>query len=269
MVIAGGRPAIAGNRSNESDVTYVRAEDSEGVSWPEPVSCALFGGGDARLALVGDLPALCQGTWFVRALDLAGEAWGSRETYATGSFSAANASPALCVVGDRPAISYYANGRLVYVRADDAEGQGWGISVVVDDQDSAVGGSRLLVVDGHPAIVYYYPTLGSLKYVRALDAEGSAWGGAHVLALAQGAPLGLILADNRPAILYQAQSGVFRLRCLIANDPAGASWSFPTQVANLGGREYVTSFALVDGGPAVSTFEGGGEDRELHYAAYY
>jgi PKD repeat protein len=271
LAVADGRPAIAGSNGS-GDVMYVRAEDSTGASWPEPTSSALSGGGDVRLALVGGLPALCRATTYVRALDLAGEAWGMRVDYATGAFSAAEANPALSVVAERPAVSYYVNGRLAYVRADDAAGQGWSVSTVIDDQDSAAGGSRLLVVGGRPAIAYYYPTLGTLKFVRALDAEGSAWGDAQVLALAvvYDAPLGLILVDDRPAILYKGQDVLHHLQCLIANDPAGASWSFPMQIgALLGSSEGETCFALVDGGPAVSATAGGGDERRLHYAAYY
>lgn len=266
LAVVDGRPAIAGF-NNTNDVAYIRADDSDGTSWPEADYVTVDSFGDGSFALIGGAPALCRGIFYIRAIDPAGAAWGDRVRYASGTTVPTSAYPSMCVVDDRPAISYYVNGHLAYARADDAEGQAWGLSTVIDDQESATGGSQLLVVNGNPAVAYYYPTLGTLKYVRALDAEGSSWGEPQVLALAPEAPYGLILVDNRPAILYKDLSGLFSLHCLIANDPDGASWSFPMLVA--GGYGVGISFALVDGGPAVSTTQGGGEDAELHYAAYY
>jgi PKD repeat protein len=121
-------------------------------------------GGDVALRL--SMACRLVGTITTARLDLAGGSWESMVRYATGSFTAADANPALCVVADRPAISYANGARL---RAGRRRGR----------QDRAFNryrrpGQRLatrpLVVGGHPAIAYL-PDAGHLKYVRALDAK--------------------------------------------------------------------------------------------------
>jgi hypothetical protein len=268
MAFIDGRPAIVKSWPAGGLVTFTRAEDSEGAVWPAtPASCTIFAGNSqTSLAMLGGLPTLCRGKFFVQALDLDGTAWNEPVVFPSGSLDQDDANPLLCDVEDRPAISYYGNGRLLYVRADDAEGQSWGVSIAVDDQDSAKGASRLLVVNGRPAIAYHDATVGALKYVRALDELGSSWEAGRVLA-PRGVPYGLILLDDRPAILYRDTADK-TLHCLIANDPAGASWSFPQLVTAIETRDTSPSFAQVDGGPAASFLEDG-DIHWLHYAAYY
>ena len=259
-----GRPATACNS------WYFRAEDSQGSAWPAPSMFSLSGTGGVSCALVEGLPALSRDIHYQRAADLAGESWGEVVEFAHGQFDSNKAQPSLSMVSGRPAISYRlgageedSSASLMYVRSADEEGGQWGVSVAVDDSGNAGYWSQLVVVDGHPAIAYYDGTLGALRYVRALDAEGSAWGASRRLAL-DGRPRGMILVDDRPAIVFRRAGG---LECIVANDPAGASWGLPALIATEV-KDDSASVALIDGFPAV-TYLNEGLSRRLHYVAYY
>ena len=73
----------------------------------------------------------------------------------------------LAVVKGNPAISYYANTDLNYVRASNASGSRWGTPVTVDSAGDVGACTSLAIVNGKPAISYYDSTHADLKFAIA------------------------------------------------------------------------------------------------------
>jgi hypothetical protein len=94
----------------------------------------------------------------------------------------------LAVIAGRPAIAFYdrEGQRLLYIRAEDAEGSVWPSSVVTIEAggigiDSGIS-PILMEVDGRPAVVYGEAGLTDrVMYKRADDTDGTSWPGAGVL----------------------------------------------------------------------------------------
>lgn len=124
---------------------------------------------------------------FVRALDALGADWAAPVPLS--SSGNAHAHTSLVVVDGFPAVSFQwiswfpaidAGGVLMYKRATDATGAGWGETKVLNadpfNHDYLGAYNSLAVVDGVPAISYRSDMYKSLRYIAALDAGGEAWG---------------------------------------------------------------------------------------------
>ncbi|MCD6282137.1 PQQ-binding-like beta-propeller repeat protein [bacterium] len=172
------------------------------------------------------------------------------------------------VVNGSPAISYYGNGDLKYVRASDASGGSWDDPVTVDGAGASVGYySSLAVVNGHPAVSYLDITNDKLKYVRANDANGTSWD-APVTVDSVGdvswfAGNSLACVDGKPAIAYYEYDND-DLKYIRADDANGSCWGTAITVDNEGGVGLDASLAVVNGYPAVSYYDG--TNRDLKYA---
>jgi len=160
--------------------------------------------------------------------------------------------PSLAVVDGRPAISYcnFSEGALMFVRAEDADGEAWGAPYTVDDEGQAGYFSSLAVVGGTPAIAYCEYESGSLKYVRASDAAGDSWGTPVVAAAGAGAEyINLATAGNEPAILYY---NWFAGDLMFALSAGGSTWNAPVTVDSAGIVGKHASLAIVNGFPAAT-----------------
>ena len=95
---------------------------------------------------------------------LSGASWGTPVTIDSSGDVGLNNS--LALIGGYPAISYYdkTNENLKYIRANDASGSTWGVSMLVDGAggDNVGEYTSLAEVNGSPAISYR----GSLRFAR-------------------------------------------------------------------------------------------------------
>ena len=267
LVAVNGNPAICYVDSTNDDIKFVRAANSTGTSWGDPV--VAFNGGSLTsfstpsMAVVNGNPAITAkdsapasgNLKFVRATDASGTGWGAAVSVDSslniGQFSS------LAVVAGFPAVSYYAGSGLdlKYVRATDASGTAWGTPVTIDSTDDVGQYTKLVVVNGNPAISYYDVTNGDLKYVRATNSTGSAWGTPITVASSSdvGQYASMAVVNGNPAIsYYDATSG--NLKYSRATDANGATWSTAT-LDSTGDVGQHTSLAVINGFAAISYYD--------------
>ena len=274
MSVINGNPAIAYNRqtSGASGLTYMRANDTTGTTWPgigNGVVVDHTGGAGSgnfcSLTTVNGNPAISyydassgqKHLKYVRATDASGTTWGSPLTVDPTANDVGQYTT-LVVVNGNPAISYYdvTNGDLKYVRATDASGTTWGTPVVVASTGDVGSHASMVVVDGNPAISYYDLTNGDLKFVRASDASGTTWGSPLSVDTTGnvGQYTSLAIITGKPAIsYYDVTNG--NLKYVQADDVDGTSWTSP-QTWDNNGLNFVGAntslIAVASGAPAVS-----------------
>ncbi len=215
------------------------------------------------LAVIAGYPAIsyssdyCRELRYIRATDALGSSWGVPITvYSTAIFGNLGAHSSLNVINGYPAISCCdENGRLMFVRAGDAQGATWN-NPVRPDIDSAGWHSSLCIVNGHPAISYYdIRSLNEdLKYVRALDPDGVTWDTPLILDSVGNTGVGTSLAviDGNPAVSYYDESNC-ELMYIRALDANGSSWDNPQAVDAIGDVANLDRSTLVEvsGNPAI------------------
>lgn len=192
MRVVAGRPAIACilvDTSGTAQLAYVRANNTSGASWSAPVLLTNLAHQVREMAVVGNHPAICyidaSGVLaYVRAANPEGSVWlppvqitASNLTQppnpAVRSFSAS-----MCDFHGTPAITYYhSEGKLFYLRADDAAGTSWRTPVVLSEGGYPYyGGSKLTIVNDRPA-ASFLSLLPSgapnpLQFITAADVTG-------------------------------------------------------------------------------------------------
>ena len=172
----------------------------------------------------------------------------------------------LAIVNGNPAMSYYIGSDindLKYVRATDARGSSWGIPVTVDSAGIAGWYTSLAVVNGNPAIAYYYSGNGygtddtALRYARAYDANGAAWDNPVTVdspVLMDYYSNSLAVVNGNPAIAYYDADNR-NLKYVRAKDAEGDSWEIPIIVdgsGDVGGYAFLT---VVSGNPTISYYD--------------
>ncbi len=211
-------------------------------SWSEPVQVvdeSGLGGSLGRYTgLVENNGALGMATidahnrlvW-VRATDADGNAWDVPVNVLPLGTYAHDLSVA--IVNGNPAIAYTlgivgtATEGLMYVRANDPNGQSWGTPVAVDLAADSGLEPDLEVVNGKPAIAYWRDDtfFTTTHYVQASDADGQAWGAPVQVsgntffgALAPD----LEVVNGHPAVAYHTSAGLLYRR---ASDADGSAWA--------------------------------------------
>lgn len=185
-----GRPAICSLRQ-ETQFSYVRANDSNGTSWPQPQDLAPTSQNDINPVLI---------------------------------------TTDLLTVNGRPAVTYFDNSStdLKYVRAADQDGTGW-LAIQTLDANGYTGRfPSMTIVDSNPAICYENQDDSDLMYIRAQDPDGSAWGPPKSIDSFgfQGYRPSLELVAGVPAVAYH-DVGLKDLRMLMAVDAQGHQWGTP------------------------------------------
>jgi hypothetical protein len=110
--------------------------------------------------------------------------------------------------------------------------------------------SKLLVVNGNPAIVYY--DAGDLKYIRSIDIYGTAWGTPVTLEAVGdvGQSFSIQIINGNPAVsFYDATNG--DLKYVRSLDASGTSWGTPIIVDAVGNVGGDNSLQVVNGNPAI------------------
>jgi PKD repeat protein len=274
--VANGYPAIAYHDSTDASLKYVRATDVDGVSWGLPLTVdgelgdpkGLY----ASMCIVNGFPAISYyqssagRLYYVRANNANGSSWGT--PMRADPFNAdLGMWTSLQVVNGNPAISYFEisfDGRLRYVRADDANGSSWETTPLVLDWSTNTGRySCMYVVNGNPAICYV-DGADQPNYIRALDASGTTWDSNICLnypSWARYPKLGVF--GGKPIIVYQEGGDLVYLS---ANDADGTTWAAPTIVEADSGSGGYCSLQIVNAHPAISYYDG--TNGNLKYAYY-
>jgi len=172
-------PAIC--LSNASGLTYIRANDSLGNTWGNPLPLTSGEIKSSSMALIGGKPAIAFADAgmlkYIYATDERGEGW-SRIISVEGEIAVDDGVISLAEVNGLPAIAFYDRAetgyRVKYVVAEDVNGGSW-VHVNVAEPDRAKPVICLAEVAGRPAIVYGKWNSTELIYIRANDAMGTSW----------------------------------------------------------------------------------------------
>lgn len=267
LVEVDGRPAIAYYNSSSGDLEYVRANDSNGSSWPLPIRVDGLSdnvGIDASLAVIDGVPAISYQSpndgviHYAWASDAAGTTWNT--TSVDGSLTQYSKQTSLASVLGKPAIAYRneTSGTLRYAYlsgSDPSIASDW-TKVNVDTTGNVGMHPSLEVVNGRPAIAYYDFSNSDLKFARAGDAAGASWPAGNLITVEAssddvGTHASLAVVGGRPAISYlDATAG--NLKWAVASDANGSAWSsivVDSALANVGAHSSQTS---LDGLPAIA-----------------
>jgi len=275
LELVNGHPAVSYIHMEE--LMYVRATDTLGTTWGEPVVVDGQGINPCNsLTVVNGHPAIAYYSWeddklkYVRATDPNGDSWGEPLTVADADvFNGSDKDLlSLVMINGNPAIAY--EGRepegLVYVRADDANGDSWGSPVQVAVLYTQHRCS-MAEVNGKPAISYWDQWDGCLlKYVQANDDEGNTWGSPIALEYMDGGKSSLAVINGYPAIMYPgSEDDISVLKYVRALDSNGDAWGSPLIVESelpVGGAP---SLAIINGRPAIAYLAFSESNQTLRY----
>lgn len=115
--------------------------------------------------------------------------------------------------------------------------------------------TKMLVVNGKPAICYLDHLRTSLHYTRALDADGTVWGPGVTLDITDnvGMYISFQLINGNPAVAYNDFTNR-ALKFVRATDIDGTAWGTP-QSMDIGNSKQFTSLREVNGKPAISYYD--------------
>jgi hypothetical protein len=172
-----------------------------------------------------------------------------------------NATPlTLLEVDGHPAIAYYRQGALYYVRASEPEGPSWGSPgpTQLDGQAGQTRGMHLsmALIAGHPAVAYYDFSNALLRYLRADSADGSTWLDPGVSLGVPGHYNSLAEIDGKPMIGF-ANPADNHIYLAWSSNPTGADgWSIAAPTSEAPATESPLWLAAVDGLPALAYYNG-------------
>lgn len=187
LILVAGRPAMAyvdNTFGFSGQLRFLRANDSTGASWPAAgVIVTNVAGYRPSLALIGGMPAIAFFDYarnrlsFTIASNAAGTAWSPAVTVHCCQFSSPNVT--LIDAGGIPAVLYNeengASQRVVYRRADDAQGTNWSSAGYTPLEYSGYL-PALGVCDGRPFALWNGVSYEQgLRYSQGLDAAGTQW----------------------------------------------------------------------------------------------
>ncbi len=281
-VIVDGNPAVAYRQS--SAVYYVRALDSDGATWDEPVEIPCIGGEpgfDNSLAIVSGNPAVTTSVSFMieggridyaRAQNSTGSVWNALVQIWDDATIAPPPS-SLCVVNGNPAAAFaedFAGNDLLYIRATDTSGDTWPGTPVVAAAgviENSANSCDMKIVKGNPAIAVVTDNwLGDLCYVRALDENGASWGTPKTLYEYTDVAAMAVVSSNPAVVWFTSGELPHALKYKRSNDEEGSEWgsevTLDDWVDTVGGH---IGFSVISGRPAVAYADDVEGNRCLHY----
>lgn len=214
LMIAGGRPLIGYYSNTDEAPKIVQAADPRGDAWNAPSAVAPLGEGydysdTFSFAVVDGRPAIALRTsgtelaypalMYAQALDATGQTWDAPVIIDIGQ---SGGELSLREIAGRPAVAYYKDRALKFMRAEDAAGHQWGEPATVAgglDTFWSLHTIRLLEVDGKPAIIYRD---GGFIYVEATDETGASWGAAESSGALTGSYNFAAVVGGCPALSY-------------------------------------------------------------------
>lgn len=118
----------------------------------------------------------------------------------------------------------------------------------------------MVVVDGNPAVAYYYSSNSSLRFIRATDANGYAWGSAVTINNDSGNEVGMhasmAIVDGYPATSFWRGYPHKDIMYARATNAAGSAWGSAVTVSTRS-TDYGTRLRVIDGRPAIAFVESG------------
>lgn len=243
------RPAIA--YDSIGSLEYVRALDSNGLQWGNPVTVATESVDKIEMLIVDGRPAVAYNTGdgrllYARANDADGTSWPAPVTIFSAGFGINDFS--LAMIGSVPAVAARNDtDDIGYLAADDSTGSAWNSSAAVLVVNNSNEGLSLTEVSGNPAISYPWDNgeasnsttfMSEVRYVRAGDASGSSWGSIVSVqsfgTFDRPVDTGLHVVDGNPSIFYVLSEGgtTFRRAPFFARatDGTGTAWGSPVDV---------------------------------------
>ena len=186
-------PAVAFTNNGNGQLFYIRADDTDGTSWPSTSNFVATVGGMPSLIDFGGVPAVAfyggsSDLVFKLAIDPDGASWAASFTVdATGNVGQ---YPSLIDLAGHPAISYWdqTNVKYKYAYSFNTTGTNWSLQTVDGDVASAGFYSSLAVIDGFPAIAYRGSGSSGafIRVKRALNNMGTNWSAAPITILTSG-----------------------------------------------------------------------------------
>lgn len=115
--------------------------------------------------------------------------------------------------------------------------------------------TKMLVVNGRPAICFLDQLRTGVYYTRALDANGTTWGPAVTLDIAGdlGTYISFQIVNGNPAAVYY-NTITRELKFVRAIDVDGATWNTPQTVDAIDAKQF-SSLQEVNGKPAISWYD--------------
>ena len=205
---------------------------------------------------------------YVRANDPRGETWGTpirvneMESDSV-SLLIVNGNPAISCVAEEGYYDYFIN----YMRALDVDGITWGNPIIPEGESyGEYLDCTMSVVNGNPAISYFWKGPNDLKYMRAKDPTGSTW--EAPLTVDSEGTVGLYCSmtviHGYPAVSYLDGTNN-SLKYVRATDADGNNWREPVTVDDNNIYSGCTYLKAINDYPAISYVT----DSELRFAIYY
>ncbi|MBP6574136.1 MAG: T9SS type A sorting domain-containing protein [Flavobacteriales bacterium] len=139
--------------------------------------------------------------------------------------------------------------RIVWVRANDAEGSDWPAPIFIGAPGIQGAGLSMMEVNSRPAIAFFQGN--RLMYVRANDPNGDAWGTPVMIDSVANSVLDHVasmdIVNGKPAIAYVDHPSAQYVQAL---DPDGTSWASPVVIPGLAAGRLVLE--VVNGNPAIA-----------------
>lgn len=278
-----GKPAVMYERASLSLVDYEQAQDAAGTMWAgttQPVIAASTF--QYSLKVVNGFPAASYGVTlgpgdselrYRRATEADGtSAWGSEVTIDTDSGANIGTTSSLEIVNGLPAVIYCdnSNGRLLYKRSPDSNGDAWGAVEELSAAGSSTGiANQLLMIGANPAS-FFCRTSARVCYTRANSSSGDDWPvdppAIEDTTFINATVFGGGVYQNLPCVAYLDFSNK-KLLFLLAKDELGAEWNTPEIIAGYSASGIPEgSFLIVNGKPALAWNEASSDT--IHYAIY-
>jgi len=174
----------------------------------------------------------------------------------------------MLVIAGSPAVSYYSDQKLYFVRASDTEGGIWGTpspmaldgNVVTD-----VGQyNSLALIGGSPAIAYFDGTNFDLKYIRADSGDGTSWLSPNVIVdgtggVNVGQDCSLAEVNSRPVISYYDAVAISPALAYNTDVNGAGLWTYYAFSAPTAGYAG-TAVVSLNNRPAVAYWDGTSSD---------
>jgi len=277
LAIVDGHPAITMFDASSNFLVYMRATDSGGNLWGDPMVLdnTVGAGLHTSLAVIDGKPAVSyyvsgpNEVRYLRADDAQGTSWTNAPVVIDGPINLAP-NTSLYYVDGNPAVAYAdaGAGTLKYRRATSGAGTGdtaadWVDAPLTLDASGDVGGyPSPKVISGNPAITYWDINNLEALYRRAVNTTGATAGNWPV-APARCSPAGVVVGgytsllevNGRPAVSFfeVAVGSLQYIRASTSSGAVTADWPLVTvQVASGGSAGQYNSLALVNGRPAIS-----------------
>ena len=238
LEIVSGNPAVL--MANSSEVLFLRAGDSTGSTWGQPISLGVLPGTPAAidLGVFGGRPLAAilsqQAVQISRAGDANGDAWPActdavPDPNPTSPWGGPYSHCELVDVGGIPGIGYVAseglnnaNYRIMFVMADDSAASGWNSAQSVTELNPVAPFISFHTVSEDPAVAFIQD--GQLHFIQSFGSPPFFTFPVPSSVEAAVAECDLVVANGQPAIAFEATRAVRLIRNNTRPPNSAVSW---------------------------------------------